>query len=39
MPIAKALAITDGDVGAALDEDCLNALKRSLVRVDFVQAA
>jgi HD-GYP domain-containing protein (c-di-GMP phosphodiesterase class II) len=39
MPIAKALAIMDGDVGTALDQDCLNALKRSLVRIDFVQAA
>jgi HD-GYP domain-containing protein (c-di-GMP phosphodiesterase class II) len=39
MPIAKALAIMDGDSGTALDHDCLDALKRSLVRVDFVQAA
>lgn len=39
MPIAKALAIMDGDVGTALDPDCVNALKRSLIRIDFVQAA
>lgn len=34
MPVSKALAIMEADIGTAIDGDCLDALKLALVRVE-----
>ncbi len=39
MPVSKAFAIMDADVGTALDPVCLDALKRGLKAVEQAAAA
>lgn len=39
MPVSRAFAIMDGDVGTALDPVCLDALKRGLAAVERAAAA
>jgi putative nucleotidyltransferase with HDIG domain len=38
MPVSKAFAIMDGDVGTAIDANCLEALKRALSAVEAAAA-
>lgn len=39
MPIEKALDIMSSDIGTAIDENCLNALRAALKKLDRMQAA
>ena len=38
MPVSRAFEIMDGDVGTAIDPDCLAALKRGFARMEVVAA-